>query len=396
MSNHKFKKILQEYLSEPVMRVLGLISKELKILFNDKSAMIITYVLPLVVVIMLTIGSSSTEVFSNSDNSSTTTSTSSTEIPIIGIIDYDSSEGFSNRDLSKEFLGAFEEAAYNGQCHLIQSTNQTELEFSIGRGEIDAFIIIPYMFEYNLSIHLPVIVPTIYDSINSGALQASQALVENIINSWKNDNDFTGVFNVQKNAVNLPEKFQVFFISMPTIISLAIFGIGCLTSTQCIVGDIPKDRMVLTPTNKTEMLAAKVLANFIIQMGVALMFILATILTGVPILGTYPNYSLILTLMVMNAVIIGVFISSIAKSPLAAFQFFIFLFIFQSIAIFFIEDPNILATLPMYNGHEMISQIVLRGQDLWSIREFARNIAIECGCLYFLTWIIFKKQKTML
>ena len=57
------------------------------------------------------------------------------------------------------------------------------------------------MFEFNLSIHLPVIVPVVIDSINTANLQATQKIVDSIIQEFKQDNDFTGVFKVDKELV---------------------------------------------------------------------------------------------------------------------------------------------------------------------------------------------------
>ncbi|MHA1775690.1 MAG: hypothetical protein DRO88_04090 [Promethearchaeia archaeon] len=385
------------HLINPLKRYGALIIKEIRVLINDKGAMVITYFIPLIVVLVLTIGSSG-QLIATSDSGSSTQVNElfKNETPVIGLIDYDNSEGFLDRDLSSDFVAQFQEAQIRGMCTLFETTNQTELEYLIGEGEISAFIIIPNMFEFNLSIHLPVIVPVVIDSINTANLQATQKIVDSIIQEFKQDNDFTGVFKVDKELVNVPEKNQIFFAAAPYIIPLVIFGIGSLTSSQCIVSDIPKDRMVLTPTNKGEMMAAKVSANIIIQMGVIIIFLITSALVELQIMTTYITYFIVLLLMVINSILVGVAISAISKTALAAYQYFIFIFIFQIVAILFIENPFILMTLPLYNGYQLILQIVLRGQSFWSIRMNILSMAIESVVIYLIGYIVFRIQKTML
>ncbi|MHA1585572.1 MAG: ABC transporter permease [Promethearchaeota archaeon] len=382
----------------PIKRYETLVEKELKILFNDRTAMIIVLLIPIIVVGLLTVVYSNMSLFSNDQNNSNSqlSQINQDELPIIGIIDNDKSQGFLDRDLSLEFMQDFQKQANDGYCQLIQSANQSELENMIGRGELDIFIIIPNMFEYNLSIHLPVIVPIVMDSLKSKKLQSMQILIDAVIEEFKQDNGFTGVFNVNKIQLNVPEKAQAFFASLPFILPLVIFGIGCLTATQSIVNDIPKDRMVLTPTNKGEMIAAKVTANILLQLIVALIFIIGGAISGLKIRSSYIEYFIILFFMVLNAVVFGVMISAMAKTPLSALQFFIFFFIFQTIGIFYISNPIILNLLPMYNNSVLILRIVLRGQSFWSVRQNILYLLAETAVIYIIAYLFFKKQKNLL
>lgn len=400
-SNHySFKESLSHYtdtyLVQPLKRYGALVLKECQILFKDKGAMVITYFIPLIVVLVLTVGSSGNLVDPDEEGGRVQNDLFKSEIPNIGIIDYDSSEGFPSRDLSQEFLLAFENAQIAQMCTVYETTNQTELEMMLGQGDISAFIIIPPLFEFNLSIHIPVIIPVVLDSINTFNLQSTQNVVDTIIQDFKAENGFLGVFKIQKTNVNLPEKNQVFYASAPYIIPLAIFGIGCLTSTQAIVSDIPKDRMVLTPTNKGEMMAAKVTANIIIQIGVIIIFLLTSLFIDLQILSSYFLYFIVLFCMVINAVLFGVAISALSKTALAAYQYFIFIFIFQLVAILFVEDPVILLAMPLYNGYELLLQVVLRGQGFWSVRYNLLSLLGESLIIYLIGYLLFKKQKTML
>ena len=99
---------------------------------------------------------------------------------------------------------------------------------------------------------------------------------------------------------------------------------------------------------------------------------------------------------VLNGVLFGVSLSAISKTPLAAFQYFIFIFLFMAIAVLFIGDQEILNLIPLYNGGELVMNVVLRGQSLWSVRRALRNMLLESLALYVFAFIVFKRQKTML
>ena len=379
----------------PVKRYFSLVEKELRVLLKDKIAMIISYLIPIIVIIILSMDSSAQLI---SDDTSQMGGIMQSEIPKIGLIDLDDSDGFVDRDLSIELVQVFLGREESDQCEIFQTSNSSILEEMIGLGEIHAFIVIPPLFEFNLSIHLPVILTFVVDSIDTLQFQASQLLVESIINEFKSEpeNNFHGVFNIEEHNVNLYEENQIFYASISLLIPLLLFCIGCLISSQSIVSDIPKDRMVLTPTNKFEMMAAKVTANFLIQFGVVLILVGSCFIIPLNIGSSWGEFLLIGAILSLNSVLLGVALSAIAKTPLSAFQLYIFLLIFQFVALFFVEDPAILNLLPIYNGNELITQVVLRGDSLWSARLFLQNLIIETAIVYFLSFTFFKFQKTML
>jgi len=382
-------------LINPVRRYFSLVEKELRVLLKDKIAMIITYSIPIIVIIILLMDSSAQLI---SSDTSQMGGLLQSEIPKIGLIDLDDSDGFVDRDLSIELIQVFLNREELGQCELFQTSNSSMLENMIGLGDIHAFIVIPPLFEFNLSIHLPVILTFVVDSIDTLQFQASQMLIESIINEFKSEpeNNFHGVFNIEEHNVNLYEENQIFYASMSLLIPLILFCIGCLISSQSIVSDIPKDRMVLTPTNKFEMMAAKVTANFFTQFGVVLILVGSCFIIPLQIGSTWWEFILICAILSLNSVLLGVGLSAIAKTTLSAFQFYIFIVIFQFVAFYFVVDPTILSLLPIYNGNELIIQVVLRGGSFWSSRKYLFNIIIETAIVYFLSFIFFKIQKTML
>ena len=180
-------------LFNPFERFFSLIEKETRVLINDKGAMIITFFIPIISIVILATMVPE-QLVSDEGGGTGIGGVVGTEIPLVGIIDYDNSEGFPDRDLSADLVAKFQEREENGECRLLISTNQSELEKMIGRGELDTFIIIPSLFEFNLSIHLPVILPVVLDTIDSISLMSFQEFVEGVIYEFKVENNFMGVF----------------------------------------------------------------------------------------------------------------------------------------------------------------------------------------------------------
>jgi hypothetical protein len=389
------------HFKNPLKRYISLVEKEVRVLVKDRAAMLIMYAIPLIVILIMTFGVNQQILTAESDGTGGFSNRamedlSKGEIPVIGLIDLDTSEGFPGRDLSAELTQKFIEQEELGKCDLYIATNQTELEYMLGTGKMNAFIIIPNLFEFNLSIHLPTILPFVLDTLDVMRLQSAQVVVEGVIQDFRVQNDFTGVFKTHKYNVNLPEKAQILYASAYIMFPLIVFGIGCLTSTQSIVSDIPKDRMVLTPTNKKEMMAAKVTALQIMMCGLIMVILICSAIAGLQIRGTWFDFFLVLFMISLNSVIIGVAISAISKTALSAFQYFIFIFLFQTIILFFVEDPNILRLMPVHNGALLVMGVLLRGQTYYSLRVNIYYIFGEAIIVYLISYIIFKRQQTML
>ena len=305
-------------------------------------------------------------------------------------------QDFLERDLSEELIQMFMQQQNEGNCQMYITTNQSVLEQMMGTGSMNAFVIIPQLFEFNLSIHFPAIITVVFDAIDAMNLQAAQGVVQDVVDEFQTNNNFTGVFVENDSYVNYPTQAQTFYAAAPILIPLMLFGLGALTTTQCVVSDIPKDRMVLTPTNKREMLAAKFMANFGIMVMLGLLFMTTTAIVGLQILSSWWEFFLVVILLAMNAVSVGILISTISRTPLAAFQYFIFVFLFQTIVVFFVQDPNITALIPTHNGYEMVMNVILRGQSFWSIRQNLENLLIETALFYTVAYYIFKQQKNLL
>ncbi|MHA1452248.1 MAG: ABC transporter permease [Promethearchaeota archaeon] len=380
-------------LKKSVKRFWGLTLKELKILLKDRLAMVIAFSIPIIVIIILVIGPGGIEDLVSSEPGFTGRGSPPSDPPIIGLIDQDQTL------LSSEFVNLSLDYEHTGHTTLILSENQNELELLLGKNEIDAIVIIPALFEYNLSIHFPAILTVVFDTIDYAALKNTQALVASLVNEFKYTHDFTGVFNVHYHREGLPEKGRLIFLGSPIFFPLCVFAIAALIACQSIVSDIPKDRMVLTPANKYEILAAKLVAHQVLMSLLVVVMMILSVSLGLEIRGgpgRFFTYFFILFMVALSGVVWGLFMSVIAKVPLNALQFFIFLFLFWVIAGFFIENPAILALSPLDNGEQLLINICMRGESIWWNLNYFAYLGVQTGVLYILTQLVFLRKKTML
>ncbi|MCP4764053.1 MAG: ABC transporter permease [archaeon] len=398
----KSKKEFEKYsktIKRSIKRYIGLVNKEIKVLINDKFAMLIAFALPALVIVLLgTLGGGLGGLLGGGGGGSSTGSAENfagrgdipNEPPILGIIDND------NSDLSTEFIDLAFDYEAEGYCEVIISNNQSELEELLGKGIIKAIVVIPDLFEHNLTIQFPTLITVVFDTINTNALQDAQSIVGLMVDEFKAIKGYMGAFNVVFIVEGVPDTGGLLFVAMPLFFPMILFSIGVLIASQSIVSDIPKDRMVLTPTNRYEMLAAKISALQIIMCFLIGETVGLSMVFGLQILGNVVGFYITLFLIALAGVIWGMLVSSVANTPLMAFQFFIFLFLFMIIALFFLEDPNILNWIPISDGMKLLMNVTLRGEPwTWNI-EYYYYLLIEITLLYFFTQIIFNRRKSML
>lgn len=386
-----------EEIKKSIFRIRGLYIKELKVLLKDIFAMFIIYALPVFLVLFLggVFGGNDT---GRDDGGGGLASMmgGGLEIPAIGLIDNDNSEGFPNIDLSKIFVNKCMQYEEAEEVEIIESNNQTKLEILLGQGIISAYIIIPEMFEYNLSIHFPTILVVVIDVLELSGFQASQAIIDVIIEDFKEENNFTGVFDYEITRANIPETGRQLFSGVSLFFPMVIFAIASLTGAQLIVSDIPKDRLALTPANKFEIILSKLISLQTLMTSLILILLIFSYFLGLQIRGSVFDFFWILFLCALLGIIYGLFMSSIAREPLEALQLFIFVFLFQIIAVLFVQNELILSLLPLANTSLLIVSIALRGQSPLSEYIYYLIQFSECIIFFLAAYIFYKRKKVLL
>jgi len=386
-----------EKLNKRLFRIYGLYLKELRVLLKDIFAMLIIFALPIFLVLFLG-GVFGGGGIGDGEGGGGLTSLmgGGLEIPAIGLIDNDNSEGFANIDLSKIFVNKCYQYERSGEVEIIESNNQSELEVLLGNGVISAYIIIPEMFEYNISIHFPAILIVVIEILEISRLQSSQGIIDTIIEDFKDENKFTGVFNYEITRANIPETGRQLFSGLPLYFPMVLFAIASLTSAQSIVSDIPKDRMALTPANKFEIVLSKLFSMQSLMTILVIILLILSYFLGLQIRGSIFDFFWILFLCALLGVVYGLFMSSVARKPLEALQLFIFAFLFQIISVLFVQNELILILLPLSNASHLITAIALRGQSPLSETIYYLIQYLECILLFFAAYLIYRHKKALL
>ncbi|MHA1225300.1 MAG: ABC transporter permease [Candidatus Hodarchaeales archaeon] len=357
-------------------RVWGLTRKELAVLVKDKPAMIIIFLIPTVLTLSANMGR-----------------TGIIEPSRIGLIDNDNSEGIPGLDMSQEFVELAVEYHKNEEFLLFIETNQTLLYEMLGEGEVEAVIILPDGMEYNISVGYPTIIEVRVDSLNLLLFQFTQQKIESLVNDFKAEFNINGIFNPSVVRYLRPDTAVNLFDVAPFFFPWTLFSIATLVACQVIVSDIPKHRMALTPTNKFEISIAKISGIQILLSFVSIELIILSTLLGLQVRGNFLTYFFVLWIISLSGVTLGYMLSTFAKTPLAALQFFIFFFLLQAIVIFFIPWEEILYIFPVYNGQFLMLNGVIRGQNLRSLHLF--NVIMFIITTYVIGYLKYRRLPTL-
>ena len=181
------------------------------------------------------------------------------------------------------------------------------------------------------------------------------------------------------------------------MIVFAVFIAVAATAAQAIVGDIPLNRMLLTPASKMEAILAKVSAYFMVGMFQAqFLLILWQVLFNIDVWAQYLTMNIVLALMSLSGSALGVLISTIVTTPLQANQSFLFLLFGSTIVGTGFMDVGLVDDyFPLNLGRVMMSDTAFKGVAL---AEFMGDIIIILEfslILLLIAWFIFVRRTTL-
>ena len=362
-----------------VKRIFSLAQKEIESLIKDKQALLIFFLLPLGVLAAIGIGSGGGSVYAK-----------------IGIVDLDTTSGvaFPLPDLSENFTDTLD-AIEN--TDIIIFTSIAEANESLFLGEIAGFIVIPDLFEANLSMGPRIAYIEIYlDDTDFGAAGTIIGKVELAILSFKYD------LNYVRDEVLYVPTFQfssesTLYRAAPFVFCITILGSTMMTAAQSIVGDVPLKRMLLTPARKTEVLMAKMMAySLIVFLQIQLLLGISWGVFGLPLRCGYFPILLLLFVVGFSGITVGILISVFSTSRLQASQYFLLIFIIMLVLTWFGGLDFIRDVLPLYRGQEAFGLMAYKG---FSILEAGMDILVIFlfGFVsYVLAHIIFHFKKSVI
>lgn len=362
-----------------------MVAKELRLIIKDKVAILLIFLLPAVLIGMLWYvtdtssmgdmqmggglggggdigGDTSVNVTATIDLNETT----SLDI-ILGVVDLDTSQTYEY-DLSDNLTAYLEMMAEE----IIFYNSTADAYRNLYEANIDAYIVIPDGFEANLTINEPTYIELHYDGNDFLGAATIQGVVQGatimfrVSKLWIRSEVFPGmVIEFTPGGGFLEAIFGGFIVIFSSYLGIA------MTSAQSIVGDTPLRRMLLTPTNRLEVIVAKVIGYVIIGFLQSLLLVTLWVLAFSLELNTsFISLVVIMSLSALTGSATGILISAIASTRLQANQMFLFvLFATLILSGFFIDVGALNDILPMNQGLRLLIDTAFKGLTFLQVYE---------------------------
>jgi len=407
---------MAEVLTKPSRRIRNMVAKELRLIVKDKVAIMLIFLLPAALIGMLWYvtdssgmggmqlgggGTTGTGGGGANVTATTTTMTNTTTAPenkttseeglVIGVIDLDTSRTYEGEDLSENFTATLA----NLVGKVIHFNNTEDAYRALYEKQIDAYVVIPDGFEANLTINEPTYIEIHYDGndwIESATIQgtiSAATILFRVSKLWIRSEVFPElVIEFTPEGGYLESVFGGFIVIFSSYLGIA------MTSAQSIVGDTPLRRMLLTPTNRLEVIVAKVFGYVIIGFFQSLLLVTLWVLVFSLNLNTsFLALVVIMTMSSLTGSATGILISSIANTRLQANQMFLFV-LFGTLILsgFFIKVGAFDEILPMNQGLKLLIDTAFKGLSLLQVFDrILRLIGFSVFAILAATFIFARK-----
>ncbi len=393
---------MAEYLRKPSRRITNMIAKELRLIVKDRVAIFLIFLLPAALIGMLWYVSNQQEMTlgphgGGSSSSEETVTTNVTEVQtgvVLGIIDRDTTRTYDGPDLSENFTQYLNMTV----DELIVYNDTDEAVRDLYRGRIDGFVVIPDGFEANLTVNEPTYVEVHVDATDLTTQSTVQGIVQSAV-VWFRASKFwirSEVFpDLRIEFAPEGDFVETIFGGFIVIIS-SYLGIA-MTSAQSIVGDAPLRRMLLTPTNRLEVILAKVTAYVLIGFFQSLLLITLWVVAFNLNLSTgFGTLVIIMSLCALTGSTTGILISSIASTRLQANQMFLFVMFGTMILSGFFIDVGILDEfLPLNQGLKLLIDTAFKGLSLLEVSTRIIRLLVFSVLATLAATVIFSKKPTL-
>lgn len=364
--------------------------KEIRLIQKDKFAMLLVFALPLMIM-----GTMYATINEGSIGSAVDSSGKNEGALVIGVVDIDPTDTYPGEDLSKNFTWYLSQSP---DLIVLLYEDEDDALNALYQDIVKAYFVIPYGFEGNITGDIPAFVD-IHISSTEFEIQASIfGTFSSVTNQFRYDHGWVkGEIAIQRVREFAPEGNNTAATFGVFLLVFAVFIAVSATAAQAIVGDVPLNRMLLTPATKMEAIIAKTLAYFTIgvMQGVILIFLWLQLFQIKPNTDI-PTLIFILCLMSISGSSLGVLISTVVTTRLQANQSFLFL-LFGSLIVGtgFMDVGIIDEVFPLNLGRVMIIDTAFKGI---SIIEFVNEILlilIVSITFMLFAWGIFAKRTTL-
>ncbi len=391
---------MAEVFAKPSRRIRNMVAKEMRLIVKDKVALLLIFVLPVALIGMLAyvsdqtdLGSTEVENIDPGSGAALETNDTSTGI-ILGVIDLDTTRTYDGPDLSENYTDALREVA--GEIIMYNSTDEAYLDLYNGLN--DGYVVIPDGFEENLTLNEPTYVELHIDATDLFSGAAIQGTVQGatilfrVSKLWIRSEVFPQLITEFAPPGGYIESVFGSFI----IVFSSYLGIA-MTAAQSIVGDTPLRRMLLTPTNRLEVIVAKVLGYLIIGFFQSLLLISLWVIAFDLALNTdFLTLVIVMSLIALTGSTTGLLISALAGTRLQANQMFLFV-LFASIILsgFFIDVGAIDDYLPLNQGMKLLLDTTLKGLSLQDVLFPIFKLGVFTVAAILAATYIFSKKPTL-
>lgn len=361
--------------------------KELRLIQNDKFAMLLVFALPGMIMGTMFIainGGGATMMGGDSDAAMS-----------LGVVDLDNTDTYPGEDLSFNFTLYLQ--ASDDFDAVVFDTEEAALD-ALYRDDVKAYAVIPYGFEGNITGDIPAFVDIHISSSEFESQAVVYSAFSEVVTQFRYDHGWIKgevathtVSEFEPVGNKTAATFGAFLLVFGVFIGVSA------TAAQAIVGDIPLNRMLLTPATKMESILSKTLAYFVL--GVVQSIFLLVSWWG--LFGIQPNTSwlvlfLILCLMALSGSALGVVISTLVTTRLQANQSFLFL-LFGSLIVGtgFMDVGIIDDVFPLNLGRVMIIDTAFKGISLFDFGGEISTVLLFSLALILVAWVIFTKRTTL-
>ena len=389
---------MAEVLMKPSRRIRNMVMKELRLIVKDVVALFLIFLLPAVLIGVLyfvtqesgmagfSMGGT-TEDIEEGEDGNETIDTGVT----LGLIDRDTTTDYEDTDLSENFTAYLEEFV----DELIFYDDEQDAYQDLYEGIILGYVVIPDGFEANLTINEPTYIEIHVDATAMLDQSTVQGVVQGAVVIFRASKLWirSEVFPMMRiefvpKGGYIETTFGGFIVVFSSYLGIA------MTAAQSIVGDEPLRRMLLTPTNRLEVIVAKVLAYVIIGFFQSLLLVSLWVMAFDLNLNTgFESLIIIMSLTSLTGSTTGMLISAIASSRLQANQMFLFV-MFGTIILagFFIDVGFLDEILPMNLGLDVLIATAFKGLTLFDVLDsILKLLGFTVGIILLAAFIYGKK-----
>ncbi len=392
---------MAEAVTKPSRRIRNMVVKELRLVIKDKVALFLIFLLPAVCIGMLwwVMNESDLGGISYGSGDSGDSAGGAEEQGVLfdirlGVIDLDTTRTYEGEDLSENFTAYLR----NIITELLTYNNTDDAFRDLYEKRTKGYIVIPDGFEANLTVNAPTYVDVHMDATNAldqstvmGTVQAATVMFR-ASKLWIRSEVFPSVtIEFTPEGGYLESTFGGFIVIISSYLGIA------MTSAQAIVGDTPLRRMLLTPTNRLEVIVSKVLAYVVIGFFQSLLLITLWILAFDLNLNTgFETLVIVMLLTSLTGSSTGILVSSIASTRLQANQMFLFVMFATVILSGFFIDVGVLdQILPLNIGLKVLIDTAFKGLSLLQIWDSVLRLLGFSVAAMLLGTFVFSKKPTL-